>query len=226
MSFRLPERLLDLRRHNRTDPAAPATEPPFDPTSWSGALIVMLGMAAVLWIVQIVNATQDYGFDRFGIKPREVDGLWGVLTEPFLHASYGHLLSNTVPLIGVGWVLLMSGLRVFLFVTAVVVVIGDAATWLVAPSGLIVGASGMIFGWLGYLVARAYFTRRWKWIFVAAGLLLFFGTLLGSLLPTVDSRVSWQAHVCGLLTGIAVGWLLHPRRPATAARTRRLGTAA
>lgn len=223
MSFRLPERLLDLRRNNRTDAAAPTTEPPFDPSSWSGALIVMVGVAAVLWIVQVVNATENYRLDRFGIKPREVDGLWGVLTEPFLHASYGHLLSNTVPLIGVGWVLLLSGVRVFLFVTAVVVVVGDAATWVVAPSGLIVGASGMIFGWLGYLVARAYFTRRLKWIFVAAGLLIFFGTLLGSLLPTVDSRVSWQAHVCGLLAGIAVGWLLHPRRPSTA-RTRRLGT--
>ena len=86
---------------------------------------------------------------------------------------------------------------------------------------MIVGASGMIFGWLGYLLARAFFTRRLKWIFTAVALLVFFGTLLGSLLPTVDAQVSWQSHACGFGAGIAVGWLLHPRRPANAARARR-----
>lgn len=225
MSSRFTARLLDLRRDKRVDGGAPATEPPFDPASWSGALIVMAGVAAVLWIVQIVNAAEDYRLDRFGLQPREVDGLWGVLTEPFLHASYGHLLRNTVPLVGVGWVLLLSGVRVWLFVTAVVVVVGGMATWLVAPPGLIVGASGMIFGWLGYLLARAYFSRRLKWILVAVALLIFFGTLLGSLLPTVGPGVSWQGHLCGFLTGIALGWLLHPRRGAARRRAGPSGAA-
>jgi membrane associated rhomboid family serine protease len=220
VSNRPPSKLPFRLPLGRRKDAAPTSEPPFDPTSWSGALIVMIAFAAVLWAVQIVNASDDYGLNRFGVRPRAVSGLWGILAQPFLHQSYGHLLSNTVPVVAIGWVLLLSGVRVWLFVTAVVVVVGDALTWLVAPSHtVIVGASGLAFGWLGYLLARAYFTRRIKWIFTAIALLLFFGTLLGRLLPTVNANVSWQSHVCGFLVGIAVGWLLHPRK-ANRNRTR------
>ena len=211
----LPTRIKDGLAKLRRPPqdAAFASEPKFDPTSWGGALAVMGVFAAALWIIQIVNSADDQGLNRFGLKPREIDGLWGILAQPFLHVSYSHLLSNTVPLVLIGWVLLLSGVRVWLFVTAVVVVLGDAATWLVAPSDhVIVGASGMIFGWMGYLLARAYFSRRVKWILTAIALLVFFGTLLGSLLPEADTHVSWQSHVCGFAAGVFVGWLLHPRQ--------------
>lgn len=192
-----------------------SSEPPFDPSSWSGALIVIAGVLAVIWGVQIANASDHYGLNRFGLKPRAVSGLWGVLMQPLLHSSWGHLLSNTVPLAIIGWTLLLSGLRVFAFVTVVVVVVGGLLTWLVAPSGeIIVGASGLVFGWLGYLIARAVFSRRLKWIVTAVALLIVFGTLLGSLLPTVDSTVSWQSHLCGFVVGAGAGWLLHPRKNA------------
>lgn len=198
----------------RVEPSPPRRrfEPPLDINSWSGALIVMAAVAALLWIVQIVNASDDYGLDRFGVKPREVAGLWGVLTMPFLHASYPHLLSNTVPLILIGWTLLLSGLRIWATVTGLVVVLGGALTWLVGPGHtVIVGASGMVFGWLGYLLARAYFSRRVKWIIVAVLVLIFFGTLLFGLIPDINSDVSWQAHVCGFVAGVGVGALLHLR---------------
>ena len=193
----------------------------FDPTSWSGALVLIALFAAVLWAVQIVNAHDDYRLDRFGLRPRTASGLWGVLDQPFLHQSYGHLWSNTLPLVAIGWMLMLSGIRAWLFVTASVIVLGGFATWLVAPSGqLIVGASGLVFGWLGYLLARAYFSRRFKWIVMAVALLVFFGTLLGSLLPSVDSSVSWQSHLCGALTGVGVAWFLHPRKAPAAGRRR------
>jgi membrane associated rhomboid family serine protease len=172
----------------------------------------MVSVAAALWIVEAVNAANNYSLDRFGLRPRRIDGLWGVLTEPFLHASYHHLFSNTVPLIMVGWVLLLSGLRTWLTVTAIVVVLGGLATWLVAPSGIIVGASALVFGWLGYLLARAYFSRKLRWIVVAVLVLFFFGTLLSNLLPSFDAQVSWQSHVCGFAAGILAGAVLHPRR--------------
>jgi membrane associated rhomboid family serine protease len=218
VTSRLPFKLPFGRDKNE-----PATsEPPFDPSTWTGALIVMAAFTALLWVIQILNANHDYSFNRFGLKPRELDGLWGIVTQPFLHESYGHLLSNTVPLMAIGWALLLSGLRVWLFVTGVVIVLGGLLTWLVGPNHtVIVGASGMIFGWLGYLLARAYFTRKFKWIFTAVALLLFFGTLLGSLLPTVDANVSWQSHVCGFAAGIFVGWLLHPRGAAKGRPVRR-----
>ena len=215
-----PRDWLPVRR-SRDESAG--TEPPFDPTSWGGALIVLLGVAGVLWAVQILNAAKGYSLDRFGLRPRRIDGLWGIVTEPFLHASYGHLVSNTVPLVMVGWVLMLSGVRTWLTVSALVLVLGGLATWLVAPAGFIVGASALIFGWLGYLIARAYFSRKLRWIVVAALVLFFFGTLLSSLLPSFDSNVSWQSHVCGFGAGIVAGAVLHPRRAKTPKRPR--GTA-
>jgi membrane associated rhomboid family serine protease len=184
----------------------------FDPESWGGALILMTGFAGVLWVVQIVNAIDDYRLDRFGLKPRELDGLWGVITAPFLHSSYGHLLANTIPVVLVGWVLLLAGLSTWAMVSGLVVVGGGLLTWLVGPGdSVIVGASGMVFGWLGYLLARAYFSRKLKWIVVAVLVLIFFGTLLFGLIPSINSDVSWQAHVCGFVAGIGAGALLHPR---------------
>jgi membrane associated rhomboid family serine protease len=164
-----------------------------------------------LWIIQVINAGERYDLDRFGLKPREVDGLWGIVTMPLLHKSYAHIFSNTLPLMAIGWIILISGLRVWLTVTAIVVVGGGLLTWLVGPHGVIVGASGLVFGWLGYLVARAYFSRKLKWIFTAIFVLVFFGSLLYGLFPTLHSGVSWQAHLCGLVAGIGAGALLHPR---------------
>ena len=185
----------------------------YDPNTWSGAMVAMTAVAGMLWVIQLVNAGDEYGLDRFGLRARHLDGLWGVVTEPFLHASYGHLLSNTAPLILIGWVLMRSGVRTWAIVTAVVVVAGGLATWVVGPSDkVIVGASGMVFGWLGYLLARAYFARRFQWVVEAVLVLFFFGTLLFGLLPNLQAHVAWQAHVCGFVAGVATGAAMHPRR--------------
>jgi membrane associated rhomboid family serine protease len=187
------------------------SEPPLDATTWSGALIVMGVVGLSIFLVQVVNATQHYRLNRFGLQPREIRGLWGVLTAPLLHQSYGQMLSDTVPLVAIGWLLLLSGLRTWLTVTAVVIVVGGFATWLVARHGLIVGAGGVVFGWLGYLLARAYFSRKVRWIAAAVVVLFFFGTLLSNLLPS--EHVSWESHLCGFLAGILAGAALHPRNP-------------
>jgi len=188
----------------------------FDPTSWRGALITMTGIAGVLWIVEIVNAADSYRLDRFGLRPRDIDGLVGIVTSPFLHASFAHLLANTAPFIFIGWVVLLSGMRPFLLSSVIIIVLGGLMTWLIAPSvgphGGVVGASGLVMGWLGYLLGRAYFSRRVRWIVVAVLVVFFFGTLLGSLLPSVGTDISWQGHVAGFVAGVFAAWLLHPRR--------------
>jgi membrane associated rhomboid family serine protease len=175
-------------------------------------MLLMAGVAAVLWIVQFVNAGDGYRLNRFGLKPRHLDGLWGVLTQPFLHVSYEHLLSDTAPVLLIGWVVMRAGLRTWAVVTAVVVLAGGLATWLTGPShAVIVGSSGLVFGWLGYVLARAYFARRVLWIVEAVAVLFFFGTLLYGLLPTLHAHQSWQSHLCGFLAGLVSGALLHPR---------------
>ncbi len=172
----------------------------------------MLVVAAVLWAVEIANSLDDYGLNRFGLVPREQSGLWGVLTMPFLHQSAAHTLSNTLPVVLIGWVVMLSGVRIWAVVSVTIVLLGGIVTWLVAPSHTVtVGASGLVFGWLGYLLARAVFSRRLKWILVAVAVLFFFGTLLFGLFPTLHSDVSWQAHACGFGAGVVIAFVLHPR---------------
>ena len=192
--------------------SASGEEPPFDPTSWGGALVVMAVFAAALWGVAIANAVDDHRLDRFGLRPRHVSGLWGIVTGPFLHTSAWQLLSSTGPFVLLGWAILLSGVRVWLVVTALVGIVGGVATWLIAPNQLIVGCSALIFGWMGYLLARAYFSRRILWIVAAVLVAFFFSGLFGGLLPSINSNSSWQAHVCSFGAGILTGWLLHPRR--------------
>jgi membrane associated rhomboid family serine protease len=207
---------VDVRRQIWSDHQrrpSPRRRPWWSLSTWSGALTAMGALLAVLWAVQIANAADDYGFNRYGLRPRTIDGLWGIVTQPFLHGSYEHLLSNSAPFLLIGWALLRSDRRLWLIVTAAVVVLGGALTWLLGPSDtLIVGASGLVFGWLGYLLARAWFARRLVWIIEAVLVLFFFGTLLYGLFPTVHTHVSWQSHVCGFAAGVIVGGVLHPRR--------------
>ena len=189
-----------------------------EPTSWGGAFAFMVFCAGVLWVVQLANAVDNHGLDRFGLRPREVGGLWGILTTPFLHENAWQLLSSIGPFVLIGWVVLLSGLRNWLIVTGLVLVVGGLASWLIAPGGLILGCSGLIFGWMGYLIARAYFSRRIVWIAAAVGVAFFFSGLFAGLLPSINSQTSWQAHACSFVAGILVGWLLHPRAARAAKR--------
>ncbi len=185
----------------------------FDHQTWSGSLAIMLAITAALWVIEIINETDSHHLDRFGLKPRIVSGLEGIVTMPFLHANAGHLLANMFPFLIVGWVVLVGGTREFLLGTLMIMVLGGALTWVVGPSTTIVGASALVFGWLGYLVGRAVFTRRIVWILVAAGMLLFFGGLFTGLLPTSShDYVAWQAHLCGFVAGVLAAWWLHPRK--------------
>jgi membrane associated rhomboid family serine protease len=192
----------------------------FDPTSWSGALALMALAAGLLWIVEIFNIINNYSLNRFGLKPRQVNGLDGIVTMPFLHTGISHLLANTVPFVMIGWMVLIGGVRDFLVATLLIILAGGIATWVVGPDATIVGASALVFGWLGYLLGRAYFARRVVWIIAAVFALFFFGGLFGGLLPSVSSNVAWQAHLCGFLAGVGAAWYLHPRK-GTARATRK-----
>jgi membrane associated rhomboid family serine protease len=189
-------------------------EPPFDPTSWSGALFVMIALTAVLYVVQIVNGADGQRLDRFGLRPRTLRGLEGIVTQPFLHSSWWQLISNTPTFIVLGWAVLLAGVRGWLIVTGLVMLVGGLATWLVASSDLRLdsGSTVLVFGWLGYLLARAIFSRRIVWIFIAIVIASFFSGLFGGLLPGLRSGESWVAHLCAFGAGIGAGWLLHPRQ--------------
>jgi membrane associated rhomboid family serine protease len=207
-----------------------AAEPRLDPHGWLRALLVAGGLAAALWLVQLANAVDHERFDRFGVVPRQVDGLWGVLTAVVLNHGYAQLLANTLPLLALGWAVLLGGIRIWAFVSVFVVVGSGLLTWLAGPSGAtVVGAGGLVFGWLGYLIGRAVFSRRLRWLLLTAIVLMLFGSLLGGLVPTLHAREPWQLHLGGFLAGLLVSAVLHrrsrqPRRPSPPADTSKSPT--
>src|SRR5271170_5477412 len=119
------------------------------------------GLVAILWVVEIVNALDSYRLDNDGIVPRSVGHLDGIVFAPFLHASFGHLLSNTVPFVILGAAIALAGARRLLLVSLIAALVSGAGTWLTAPGGTVtVGASGVVFGYATYLISRGVFNRK------------------------------------------------------------------
>jgi membrane associated rhomboid family serine protease len=180
---------------------------------------ILGGFVGLLWLVQIVNAFVFHGaLVSLGIQPRTLAGLWGILFAPFLHGSFAHLVANTVPLAVLGWFVMLRRKRDLFTVSLLSALVGGLGTWLIAPAlSVTVGASILVFGYLGYLLSRGVFERRfWP---IAGSLLVFFlygGALFGILPGTIG--ISWQGHLFGLLGGILAARLL--RTPVAVAEPR------
>ncbi len=169
---------------------------------------------AALWLVEILDVTVfDDAWERRGIRPRMLSGLQGVALAPLLHDDFTHLVANTVPLIILGGLVLAHGIRVWASVTGVVVVVGGLATWLFARSANHIGVSGVVFGYLGYLLAAAFFERSLRSIVIGAVAFFLYGGLLFGVLPG-QPGVSWESHLFGAAAGVLAAWLLRSRSPA------------
>ncbi|HEV3230034.1 MAG TPA: rhomboid family intramembrane serine protease [Solirubrobacteraceae bacterium] len=171
-------------------------------------------MAALMWIVEIIDSLDSHRLDGDGIVPRNVSKLPGILFAPFLHASFGHLLANTVPFLALGLTIALEGAARVLAVTAIVVAVSGLGTWLTAPSSTVtVGASGVVFGYATYLVGRGLLSRRLGQLVIGVIVgVVFGGALVWSLIP--HSGISWQDHLFG-----AIGGLIAARRFARPGRT-------
>lgn len=155
-----------------------------------------------IWAVHIVNVVVYGGLlSNFGIHPLDPSALWGIFTAPLLHASWDHLISNTVPGAIFAFFIGMSGSRVFWQVTAFVVIIGGLGTWLIGGVGTNhIGASGMVYGWLVYLLVRGIFNKSFWQIIIGFLLGVAYSGLIWGVLPGTPG-VSWQAHLCGSIGG-------------------------
>jgi membrane associated rhomboid family serine protease len=178
----------------------------------ASGLLLVAAMAALMWLVELVDLVAG-DLDAAGIRPRDVEGLTGIVAAPFLHGGFGHLLGNTVPFLLLGAVVALSGLARVAAVTAIVAVVGGLGTWLTAPGGTVhIGASGLVFGFAAYLLARGVFSRRPLHLVVGLVVLGVYGTtLLFGLVPTPG--VSWQGHLFGAAGGLVAARVLD-RRPA------------
>ncbi|MDQ2881271.1 MAG: rhomboid family intramembrane serine protease [Actinomycetota bacterium] len=154
-----------------------------------------------------------------GIRPRQLDGLEGILWAPLLHHNWQHLAANTVPVLVLGFLALAGGVGQFVAVTATIWLVGGFGTWLTGDPGVHVGASILIFGWLVFLLARGFFARSLAHILLALVLFAVWGGVLWGVLPGT-AGVSWQGHLFGALGGLIGAQLVaHADRPGTADRT-------
>lgn len=185
---------------------APPEEESLSSRVWVG-LEVMAFVVALLWAVEIVDQLAfDGRLDAWGIRPRSLRGLWGVLAAPFLHGGFVHLIANTGPLAVLGVLLCLRGLASFLGVTAAVVVGGGLGVWLTGASNSVhIGASGVVFGWFGYLVIVGFLERHLGSILVSVGVAFVYGGLIWGVLPS-SPHISWQGHLFGFLSGLLVAW--------------------
>lgn len=171
-------------------------------------MFLLLGVVVIAWGVEILDTVFLGYFDRFGIHPRRVAGLLGVLTSPFLHLGFGHLVSNTVPFLMLGGMVLMGGRKVFITATFFIMVVGGMALWVLGPGGTNhVGASGLIFGYLGFLLARGIFEKSVVWIVISIGILLLYGGMLNGVFPG-QPGISWQGHLFGTIAGVVAAWVM------------------
>jgi membrane associated rhomboid family serine protease len=175
------------------------------------AALVMFLLLAGMWALELLDQLSGNRLDQLGIHAQEIDGLPEIFSAPFLHAGWEHLMSNSVPFFVLGFLVLLGGVARWVISSLITIVSSGLTAWLFTPPNTIVlGASGLIFGWLTYLLARGLWSRRPGQVALAIVVLLVYGGLIFGVLPG-QVGISWQAHLGGAVGGILAAWLLHRR---------------
>lgn len=184
------------------------------------AAAVIVAFTALLYLIELVNLTAFHGsLSHDGIHPRSLAGLPEIIWAPLLHVSWAHLIGNTVPVLVFGYLAMAAGIGPWIAVTSVIWVVSGLGVWAIAPAATsTVGASGVAFGWLTFLLVRGIFNKSFGQIVIALVLLFYWGSVLWGLLPGRED-ISWQGHVFGALAGIVCAWLVsranRPSKPVT-----------
>jgi membrane associated rhomboid family serine protease len=193
-----------------TLPAAPPEKKPANrilPPRPLQALIVIGSFTVLLYLIELVDAAMSGRLDQFGIQPRTLGGLDGVIWAPLLHHGWAHLFANTLPVLLFGFLAMSTGVGPWIAVTGTIWLFSGLGVWLVGDSGTTIGASGLAFGWLAFLLVRGIFNGSFGQIVIAGLLFLYWGSTLLGVLPG-NPGVSWQGHLFGAIGGILAAWLV------------------
>ncbi len=210
-----------------------AARQPKKRSGWVVAGTTIFSFVALLYVVEFFDQIDGHHLDGYGIRPMETDGLWGVLFAPLLHANWAHLAANTGPALVLGFLVALAGLSRFVWATAIIWILGGFGTWLIgnlgSPCGPTdhIGASGLIFGWLTFLLVFGFFIRSGWQILVGFLVLVIYGSVLWGAVPVLNvcGGVSWQGHLCGGIAGVLAAYLLSgPERDARQRRRQRSAT--
>ena len=171
---------------------------------------VMFSLVALLWVITIIDQIIFRGrMSALGIAPKDPNGLKGILFAPFLHGGFYHLAANTLPLIVLGWFVMIRSLKDFWWVSLISAVVGGLGTWLIgSPYSVHIGASGVIFGYFGYLLFRGYFERSALAVGLSIAIAMTYGGLIFGVFPTAGPHMSWEGHLFGFIGGIIAAKLL------------------
>lgn len=182
------------------------------PRTGPAAATIVLLLVAAMWVAEVLDYILPVEMDYWGIESRSLDGLPGVVLAPFLHADFGHLMSNTVPLLFLGLLVAWRAGRATVQILAFITVVSGLAVWLLAPDNVItIGASGVVFGLMGYLLVAGIITRRLIDILLSIGVLLLYGGLLLGVTPFgASAGISWLAHLSGFAAGVIAAILFAP----------------
>ncbi len=172
-------------------------------------VVVLGGFIALIWGLEIVDSLFLGGaLNIYGIRPRSLTGLFGILFAPFLHGSLGHVAANTIPFLTLGWLIMLRETSDFFVVTIITMLVSGFGVWLTAPAYSIhIGASGVIFGYFGFLLLRGYFERSFAAILFSLIVGLLYGGLIWGVLP-LQYGISWQGHLFGFIGGALAARLL------------------
>lgn len=175
--------------------------------------IILGGFIALMWAVEIIDLLFLGGtLDRYGIRPRSITGLRGILFAPFLHGGLAHIVANTIPFLTLGWLIMLRETSDFFVVTAMTMLVSGLGTWLIGPTNSIhIGASGLVFGYLGFLLLRGYFERSVTAILFSIIVGSLYGGLLWGVLP-LQYGISWQGHLFGFIGGVMAARLVGRRK--------------
>ncbi len=183
---------------------------------WMVGGATILTFVALLYLVELIDLLANHSLDGNGIRPQTTDGLWGIIFAPVLHANWQHLMANTIPLLVLGFLMTLAGISRFVWATAIIWILGGLGTWLIGNVGSScgptdhIGASGLIFGYLAFLLVFGLFVRRvWDIIIGLVVLFLYGGVLLGAM-PVLHQcgGVSCQGHLSGAVAGVIAAYLL------------------
>ena len=201
-----------VRRARKGAPALRATE--MDVAEARKAFFLMVGFIGLIWLLQVANWADHYHLDfSYGILPRNIGRLPEIFTAPFLHFSWDHIEGNSGPLFVFGLLAAYRGVGRFLGVTLLVVITSGLAVWLFqGHNELTVGASGLIFGYFGYVLSRGLIDRNLIDALAAVVMALSYAYILTVAIPGAPG-VSWIGHLGGLIGGVAAGWIFRTRRP-------------
>ncbi len=172
----------------------------------SNRINIILAVISLLFAVEVLNIATGRSLNTFGIVPRQLYSLPGILAAPFIHGSFTHFLSNVLPLAVFSFLLMVHGFLRYLLVSLWVIIAGGVLVWLLGREAMHIGASGVIYGYFAYLIVAGFLAKKFKLLLISLFVMLGYGGMIWGVLPTTP-YVSWEGHLFGVVAGVLAAFI-------------------